>query len=105
MASTRGLDPRQKPPEFIKSIYKHYEKLTPKAIDTDPIIVDFARGLNDAQQSKINRIGTVASYTLHDSCSRFSNEKDPNFQPTDDVAVPTYEHEGLPGETPYASES
>lgn len=99
MTSTAVLDPREKPPESIRSIYKHYQKLTVKAIDTNANIVDFVRGISEAQQSKILRIGAVTGYTLQDSCLRFRNQKVPNLQPTDDVSVPVYEYEGLLGET------
>ena len=101
MASIKGLDPHQKPPEAIKSVYKYHEKLAPKAINIDPDIVDFARGLNDVQQTKINRVGVLTGYTWQTSYSRFHNQKSPTPGASNDVPIPVYEHEGLPGESSY----
>ena len=97
MASTSGFDPRQKPPESIKAIYKHYEKLTVEAIDRDSGIVDFVRGLNSSQKSKISKIRTVTGCTLKYSLSGLGSQE---ILESDNVLVPVYQHEGLPGKFP-----
>ena len=102
MASIKDLDPHHKPPEAIKSIYKYYEKLSPKAIDIDPGIVDFWHGLNDTQQTKISRIGVVTGHTLQSSYLRVHNQKAPMPEASTDAPIPIYEHKGLPGETSYS---
>ena len=102
MAGTRHLDPHQRPPQAIKSIYKQYEKLTTKAIDIDPNIVDFVRGLSNVQQSKISSVGTVAGKTLQKSSLCISDRKILDSQAAADMWAPVYEYEGIPGETSYS---
>ena len=98
MARIRGLDPRQKPPESVKAVYKHYEKLTAERIDRDAEVVDFVRGLNCPQRSKITKVGNMTGCKLENSGSRISIGE---ASESDYVSVPVYQHEGLPGESRY----
>lgn len=35
------LDPREPPPQVLKDVFKHFQKLQPSTIDSDPGILDF----------------------------------------------------------------
>ena len=45
-----GLDARDRPPDFIKLLYKRHQKLTLEAIQSDTSILDFRRGLSDERR-------------------------------------------------------
>jgi len=45
------LDAHQKPPDFLKDIYKKYQKQKGEALDQDKNIIDFSRGLSSTQKS------------------------------------------------------
>ena len=98
MACRKGLDPRQKPPEFIKSTYKKYEKLKLKEVDTDANIIDFVRGFNEEQRSKIRKIGAVNGYALRTPCSSLSSPKSLEHEEAENGPAPVYEYDELPGE-------
>lgn len=44
------LDAHQKPPDFLKDVYKKYQKLKGVALEQDEDIIDFKRGLSIKQE-------------------------------------------------------
>lgn len=40
------LDPREPPPQVLKDVFKHFQKLQPGAIDTDIGILDFTKDIS-----------------------------------------------------------
>jgi alkylated DNA repair protein alkB family protein 1 len=49
------------PPQAICNVYKRYQKMDGFAVDKDLEVVDFRRGLTEAQKEKILPVGTVSS--------------------------------------------
>ena len=90
------LAAHQKPPEAIKVIYKQYQKLAPHALHTDASLLDFARGLNDEQQSKMQIVRSLPHDEVNAHCARFGKRAGrPSLDQDDDV--PLYEHRDMPG--------
>jgi len=44
------LNAHQRPPNFLKDVYKKYQKLKGDALEQDEDIVDFGRGLSEKQE-------------------------------------------------------
>ena len=92
-----NFDAHDRPPGLIKRVYKEYQKLTLEAIQSDPTILDFRRGLTDEQQGKIRKVDNVPSSLIKVACSYLG----PTEIPTDaasSVDLPVYETEAVPGE-------
>lgn len=98
MASIRDLDPLQRPPESIKAIYKLYNKLANKALDADPNVLDFTRGLNLEQLTKVLEVSTIPQDEVYGSCLRLENQESLNAGSVHQ-SVSVYEHSDVPGET------
>ena len=99
MAGRKGLDPRQKPPGFIRSTYKFYEKLKLEEIGRDANVVDFVRGFSEEQHRTISKIGAVTGYTPKTPCSLLGGQTSPQYQVLENGPVPVYQHDRLSGET------
>ena len=92
-----SLDAHDKPPEFIKSAYKRYQKLTLEAIQSDPTILDFHLGLSDEQQCRVRQLGSVSQSTTKAACSHLGLAEAYKGVASS-VDVPIYETEAVPGE-------
>lgn len=96
MAEIQTLDPRQKPPELIKNVYKLFQKLAPDAIDHNTEILDFERGLNAEQSKKCQEVDQIHHDTLKSACLHFerrSLQKLWSYY----TNVPIFEHHDVPG--------
>lgn len=92
-----SLDARDKPPEFIKSIYKKYQKLTLEVIQSDPMILDFRRASNCASQCRVRKIDSVPQSLILAAYSHLGlAENDKGMQLSLHTSV--YETEAVPGE-------
>ncbi|KAF6240018.1 hypothetical protein HO173_001626 [Letharia columbiana] len=91
-----SLDARDSPPQSIKSIYKKYQKLTLEAIQSDPSILDFRRGLSGEQQCRAQKVGIVPLFSIDAACSHLRLAEDhKGVAPS--VDVPIYEPKAVPG--------
>ncbi|CAF9903065.1 MAG: hypothetical protein ALECFALPRED_000119 [Alectoria fallacina] len=91
-----SLDARDKPPEFIKSIYKKYQKLTLEVIQSDPMILDFRRASNCASQCRVRKIDSVPQSLILAAYSHLGlAENDKGMQLSLHTSV--YETEAVPG--------
>lgn len=97
MAEIQALDARQKPPESIKTRYKFYQTLDSVALDRDPDILDFSRGLSLQQQEKCKQVGTMSLDKVRNACIRFGQNRLVD-QRTPFFDTPAFEHADLPGE-------
>ena len=97
MARIESLDSGEKPPEAIKGLYKHYQKLTSDSLQTDLHILDFRRGLSHGQQVAVKDVDRVLASTIDAACSHLDGFK--NQEPlSSNLDVQIYEAEDLPGE-------
>lgn len=93
---TNSLDARDRPPESIKSVYKGYQKVTLEAIQSDPRILDFRRGLNGEQQCGVRKVDSVLQSSISAAYSHLGLvEAHKGIQLSLPVSV--YEIEALPG--------
>ena len=90
-----SFDPRDRPPENIKRVYKRYQKLTPEAIQADPTILDFYRG-SDGQLCKVRKVGSVPSSSIDAACSNV-RMTEAHKDVASNVDVTVFETEAVPG--------
>lgn len=94
---TKRLDTRGRPPNFVQSVYKRYQKLTLDAIQSDPMILDFRRGLSGEQQCSIRQVDSVPQSVIVAACSQVGLAgAHEGVQLNKQVSV--YETEAVPGE-------
>lgn len=96
MVKIRALDARQAPPTSIKASYKFYQKLTSDALNTDPDIIDFKRGLSVEQERKCKEVRHMVQDTVMNACLRFGHQTQLESWPS--VDIPIFEHEAIQGE-------
>lgn len=96
MVKLQPLDPHQKPPETIKAIYKHFQKLSIDAIREDFKLLDFQRGLNGEQTKKCKEVKTISGQNVKAACLSLQLHDKLELRPCSDVQV--FEHEDAPGE-------
>ena len=92
-----SLDAHARPPDIIKRVYKRYQKLTLEAIQSDPTILDFRRGLTNEQQRKIRKVDSVPSSLMKTACS-YLGPTEAHADAASSVDLPVYETEAVPGE-------
>ena len=96
MVKLQPLDPHQKPPETIKAIYKHFQKLSIDAIREDSKLLDFERGLNGEQAERCKEAKTISGQNVKAACLSLQLHQKLDWGPCSDVLV--FEHEDAPGE-------
>lgn len=94
---TSSLDAHDRPPESIKSVYKKYQKLTLEAIQSDPLILDFRRGLNGEQQCSVRKVDNVPQSSISAACSYLGLAEAHKCMELD-LHVSVYESETISGE-------
>lgn len=88
------LNPHQKPPEHLRTLYKHYQKLNPADFEKDPDLVDLSHGLDTRHTNMVHCLRTIATATLHEPLSWFGEKK---MSDSLSSSVLVYEHAALPG--------
>ena len=95
--NAKPTDARRSPPESIRSFYKTYQRIGPTALNSDPAILDFTRGIGPEQQASLRVAGSVSHHRIRDTCARFGSHGHDQFAMLNlDVAV--YESVDVPGE-------
>lgn len=83
-------------------MYKNYQRKDDAAVDEDLIVVDFGRGLTDAQKEKLVAVATVESELIAKAQKAFKYygraDADESSEP-DTLPTPctVYEHKDFPG--------
>lgn len=96
-ANAKPTDARRSPPESIRSFYKTYQRISPIALNSDPAILDFNRGIGAEQQDSLRVAGSVSHHCIRDACARFGSHGHDQFAMLKlDVAV--NESPDVPGE-------
>lgn len=101
MNPSHQFDAYAKPPSHIREVYKKYQKPS-QALDSDPEIVDFKRGLTESQCNDIKVIGRIPKERLAETFNAFGranyNRDSGSFGPSSIVSdASIYEHHQLPG--------
>jgi hypothetical protein len=87
----RSLDAREQPPQILKDIFKHFQRLPLSETSTDSHILDFTAG-SLPQGVKLDR--EVSPGDLQSIYRRFVGDG-PDFDPP--KGQPVYSYEALPG--------
>ncbi|KAF4554098.1 2OG-Fe(II) oxygenase-like protein 3 [Elsinoe fawcettii] len=86
------------PPLFVQDACWHYNRLKRSELDEDPNIIDFARGLNEAQKSSLKPAGSMSASKIQAACQAFWQEAlGEDYPGTTTEDVPIYEHVDFPG--------
>ena len=87
------LDPRQRPPEAIKALYKKYQKATLATVDSDHNILDISC---QVLSKKLCIVGHVHAETVREACSNFNGDFIGRLQ-LPGADLPIYECKAIPG--------
>lgn len=85
-------------------MYKKYQRMTDPAVDDDLEVVDFKRGLTDAQKQRIVPVDTISSDLIDEARKSFEKghtgtNKLPQVK-TKPEACTVFEHQDFPGNSP-----
>lgn len=75
LVKMQNLDAYKKPPDHLKKIYKFYQSLNPNALQMDPGIIDFQRGLSAEQSKGCKKLDTVLPRTMEVACLPFGHRQ------------------------------
>ncbi|KAG9242641.1 hypothetical protein BJ878DRAFT_583715 [Calycina marina] len=95
-------DTHAMPPQAICNAYKKYQQMDEGNLLSDPEIVDFGRGLSDAQKEKLLPVGIVSSEMIASAQEAFmAHDDDCNTesQPASPEPCTIYEHRDFPGKS------
>ena len=100
MAQVRNLDAREKPPAFIKSVYKFYQKLSQAALNTDDGILDLRDGLRGTFRDRLSEVGHMSSSRIAAACRYLRDDEGPAMD-LSGSGVMIYESNNIPGMCPW----
>ncbi|OWP00695.1 hypothetical protein B2J93_1080 [Marssonina coronariae] len=87
-------------PQAVCNVYKKYQRMDDAAVDQDLDIVDFERGLTEAQKEKLSRVGIVPSEVISSARAAFKpsgQESEDRTLECDSAPGTIYEHRDFPG--------
>ncbi|KAF2196483.1 hypothetical protein GQ43DRAFT_405049, partial [Delitschia confertaspora ATCC 74209] len=93
-SSKPRLDPYQRPPEGIRSVYKKFQKMDRKTLDSNTQIIDFSNFSVD----KANVLSVASSFERKELLSHFQAfSGNPVEDHLEESLVHMYEHRDIPG--------
>lgn len=97
-----GHDTHATSPVAVWDSYQKYQTMNNSAVDNDPDIIDFRRGLSDVQKSRIVPVATVSSEAIAAAATAFKhNGQNAEEEPRGLIDVPEpctiYEHKEFNG--------
>ena len=99
MAPVQNLDARERPPAFIKSVYKFYQKLPHAALKTDDGILDLRIGLPATFRDRISEVDRISSSRIA-AASRYLRDDEGLAMDLSGSEVRVYEANNIPGMYP-----
>ena len=96
MAQVRNLDAHERPPAFIKSVYKVYQKLSQAALKTDDGILDLRDGLRATFCDRISEVDRISSSRIAAACRYLGDDEGPALDLSGSEAK-VYEANNIPG--------
>ncbi|KAE9365088.1 hypothetical protein N431DRAFT_496254 [Stipitochalara longipes BDJ] len=100
--TSHGHDTHAIPPQAVCNAYKKYQKMEDEAVNKDLYILDFSRGLTNAQKEKLVAVDNVPSELIAFAWKAFKGdvERDATHG-VDSTSLPEpctiYEHKDFPG--------
>jgi alkylated DNA repair protein alkB family protein 1 len=88
------LDPHQRPPEGIRSVYKRYQKMKPRDLDTDGDIADPVHNTHawrSLKDTSTEQLAQAFRTFIGDDASKEFDFPEPS------AGLTTYEHHDMPG--------
>ncbi|PBP15576.1 Clavaminate synthase-like protein [Diplocarpon rosae] len=88
------------PPQAVCNVYKKYQRMDDAAVDQDLDVVDFERGLTDAQREKLCPVDSVPSELIASARAAFTSSGQHTMDETlmsDPTPCTIYEHRDFPG--------
>jgi len=96
MAKGNELDAYEKPPAFVKNIYKFYQRLPQTALDLDAGILDLSHDSDNGPRDAIAEVDTISQSTIRAACRHLQvREAMGTDISCEDVKI--YESRGIPG--------
>lgn len=98
----QGLDPYQRPPDAIRLVYKKYQKMKAKDLDTDAGLIDLTQTSQDCLPKGVRVVRELDMTELTDTFHAFAGvDVNTNDQFQENAfEIPIYEHEDVPGKNP-----
>lgn len=87
-------DAHQKPPEYLRSRYKHYQRLDSASLEKDPDLIDFSRSAEADSTKGFRIVRNIEVPTLSQSFCAIGCK---NVAERSLSTVHAYEHISLPG--------
>ncbi|KAI9702944.1 MAG: hypothetical protein M1836_008158 [Candelina mexicana] len=99
MARGQPYDAHERPPKAFRDVFKLYSKKESGALDLDPAILDFRRGMTGDQQSALLQTNSISRDHLLALCNQFHAIDSLNDQRafTNNSDFPIYEARDIPG--------
>ena len=98
MSKIRGLDAHETAPDFIKDLFKYYQKLPLDQLEDDPRLINLRRELNREQRDAVHVASTIPRKLLNVAYGHLGKETDATS--TDlPGEVQVYAVDDLPGES------
>ena len=104
MAQVQNLDAYERPPAFIKSIYKFYQKLSQVELKTDDGILDLGGGLRDTFRDRISEVDQISSCRIAAACRYLRDDEGPAMD-VSGSEVKVYEANNIPGTFPWTTKA
>ena len=76
MAQVRNLDANERPPAFIRNIYKFYQKTSQAALETDDGILDLSGALRTTFQDRISEVDGISTSRISAACRYLRDGKE-----------------------------
>ena len=99
MAQVRNLDAHERPPAFIKNVFKFYQKLSQAALKTDDRILDLSSGWRATFHDRISEVDALPSSRISAAC-RFLRDGKELALDCSGSEVKVYEADDIPGMCP-----
>ena len=91
------MDPHQRPPATIRNVYKKYQKMKPRHLDSDLAIVDLSSEKPSGLDSKVRVVKDVDPQQLTASFRAFAGGDVRGHLSSDSARITVYEHDDMPG--------
>ena len=96
MAQVQNLDAYERPPAFIKNVYKFYQKLSHAALKTDNGILDLRGGLRGTFRDRLSELDRISSCRIAAACRYLRDDEGPAMD-VSGSEVKVYEANNIPG--------
>ena len=104
MAQVRNLDAHEKPPAFIRKVYKFYQRISQAALKTDDGILDLNGGMRATFHDRISEVDGIPSSRISAACCYLRDGKELAMDLLGSE-VKVYEANNIPGMCPGTARS